>query len=161
MVYKRDSLAGSGHLTIVVTMVIFVSLLLILWALMGLQILVLREQYVVDLERAARNGVGPVGGDVPLEDVLKNQGHFRSSWASSAATQETGKGSSKPSSKSDMPHDSQWYREERPFRYFLFRMFGVFKDKKNEASKSERGSETAIPAPRPGHNNSRANEEMV
>ncbi|KAI0442923.1 hypothetical protein F4803DRAFT_550641 [Xylaria telfairii] len=155
MAYKRDSLAGSGHLTIVVTMIIFVSLLLILWTLMALQILGLREQYVADLEKAAKRGVGPIDGDVPLEDVLQTQRYTQSSWASSTATQQTSKGSSKPSSKSNMTRDSQWYREERPFRYFLYRAFGVFKNDKKEASRSERGSDTANIAPELGYNNSR------
>ncbi|KAI0451363.1 hypothetical protein F5B21DRAFT_384204 [Xylaria acuta] len=162
-----DGLAGSGHLTIVVSMIIFVVLLLIIWALMGFQIYRLRMQRLADLESGIAAEVGTIDGDVPLDNILKGTRYSQvqsarasgSSWASLAVTHETHKGSSNKSSKSGVPRTSQWYREERPVSYFFYKICGVFKKQQNETPKGERGSDMASVTPEPGRTAPRLNSE--
>ncbi|KAI8953124.1 hypothetical protein F4801DRAFT_538529 [Xylaria longipes] len=116
-------------------MIIFVALLLLVWALMGFQIYCLHKQRLADIESVVAVEIGPIDGDIPLDNVLKSTRYSQvqsarasvSSWASSAMAHGTRKGSSNTSSKSDVPRDSQWYRTERPVRYFFYKICGVFK----------------------------------
>ncbi|KAI0467668.1 hypothetical protein F4859DRAFT_525097 [Xylaria cf. heliscus] len=138
---RTADLSGSGHLTIIVSMVIFVSLILIIWTLMGLQLYYLRRQRLADLEMGVAAKIGPIDGDVPLDNVLKSMRYSqvqsarenRFSLASSTATYEIRKGSFETPSNINAPRDSQWNSEERPISYFFDKVNGVFKKKKNEA----------------------------
>ncbi|KAJ2970133.1 hypothetical protein NUW58_g9789 [Xylaria curta] len=140
-------LASSGYVTIVASMIVFVVLLLAIWALMGLQIHLLRRKHLADLENDGVR-VGPVDYDTPLDNILKGKGKARASESSRekwSPTQPSTNDSTNASSKSDMPYDSQWYREERPVRYFFHKIGNTFKrkDVKSQAS------ETAPTTPRP------------
>ncbi|KAI1738687.1 hypothetical protein F4680DRAFT_449803 [Xylaria scruposa] len=131
MGYRRDtsSPAGSGHLAIIVSTIVFVLLLLIAWALMGFQLYQLRQQRLADLESGV--AVGPIAGDVPLDDVLKGVRYSqtqpvrtnRSPKASLAVTHEGHTGSSNTLSKSRVSHDSAWYREQ----YLIHYLYKIFK----------------------------------
>ncbi|GAP90369.1 hypothetical protein SAMD00023353_4900640 [Rosellinia necatrix] len=136
------AVAKTGHIAVVASMIVFVVLTLILWALMGIQIHCLRKQRLSDLEATATAPV--VDSDVPLENILRtakspkpNAKTGRSSFASWPDTPR----STNISSRSDMPHDSSWYAEERPVRYLLHKVAGWFKRKSparyNGASNTE------------------------
>jgi hypothetical protein len=129
MNHARDAsdVARLGHTTIVASMVVFVILLLTIWALIGFQIHRARKQHLADLETGAE--VGPIDSDIPLDSVLKSKPVrvSKSSLGSWPATQETTQ-SSAQSSRSGVARDSQWYAEERPVRYFFHKIGKMLKN---------------------------------
>ncbi|KAI1163819.1 hypothetical protein F5B18DRAFT_618392 [Nemania serpens] len=125
MSQTRDvaDVSETGHTAIVASMVVFVILAVVMWALIGFQIYYARKQRLTDLEIGAQVRGGLVEGNLPLDDVLKSARAGRSSHTSWSVTQgprET------QSSRSGTPCDSMWDAEERPIRNVFHKIGRMF-----------------------------------
>ncbi|KAI0508900.1 hypothetical protein F5B22DRAFT_649599 [Xylaria bambusicola] len=125
MMQSRDTdiLSGSGHTAIVVSMIVFVSLLLLSWATMGTQIYRARKQANAgDPDVEAEAGTAMPDGTVPLEDLLKRgQTKFQTrsaqgSRASISTWPRTEVSTNAPSSKSGGERISAWRRFIQNFK---------------------------------------------
>ncbi|KAI0427723.1 hypothetical protein F5Y09DRAFT_344439 [Xylaria sp. FL1042] len=131
-----DSLAGAGKITIDVSMILFVILVIIMWTLMGFQLHRQRRQdhaETSDLEIG--HAVAVPEASISLIDLIStaywSRRASKSSWSTSEPSSSTA-----PSSKSGVPWDSQWYREERPVRYFFHKMRNALGKQKSERVQS-------------------------
>ncbi|KAI1200692.1 hypothetical protein F5X97DRAFT_292612 [Nemania serpens] len=134
MSQSRDvaDLSGTGHTAIVASMVVFVILTVVIWAVMGLQIYRTHKQRLADLESGAQLRGGLVDGSLPLEDVLKGTKHAhvpsaRASRSSRTSWSETQEPLENQSSRSGTPSDTRWYAEERPIRFVFHKIRRMFK----------------------------------
>jgi hypothetical protein len=86
MTQKRDitDVDASGHLAIAVSMVIFVIITLVLWALIFVQIHRARKQRIAELEVGAE----AIDEEVPLEDLLRMGARASKSSSSQSDTEE-------------------------------------------------------------------------
>ncbi|KAI0114327.1 hypothetical protein GGR51DRAFT_503939 [Nemania sp. FL0031] len=114
-----DGVAETGHITIAVSMTIWVFLVVIAWGLIGYQIHREGKRRLADLENGSAAQVGPIDGDIPLENVLNGTSEARSSFASWSETQDSGK------AKGAMARDSQGSDEGPPIRDFFHKIAKV------------------------------------
>ncbi|KAI0188641.1 hypothetical protein EV127DRAFT_409453 [Xylaria flabelliformis] len=127
MGYRRDTanIARSGHLAIVISMIVLMVVLLIVWALMGYQVYHLRQQRLADLESGVV--VGSIAGDIPLDDVLKgarcsqaqSTRAYRPLRISLSVARKGRKGSFNTSSRSCAQRDSSGVEKNVPFGTYL------------------------------------------
>ncbi|KAI8626598.1 hypothetical protein F5Y19DRAFT_488174 [Xylariaceae sp. FL1651] len=136
MEQKLDA-AGTGRLVVAVFMVVFVIITLIMWIIIALQMRQARHRHLADIESGIIDSNHPWRGLHNSSRDAKsrrrqtsNDAIFAAASTSSPSVQQSVKAQS---SKSDIPHDSQWYAEERPLRYWIFRISqklgSVFKKK--------------------------------
>ncbi|KAI1187558.1 hypothetical protein F5B17DRAFT_315372 [Nemania serpens] len=116
----------TGYTTIVASMVVFVILTIVTWALIGFQIYYTHKQRLADLESGVHvRGGGLVDEKLPLDDILKSTTKHANVPSTQARKAKTRASLDTQFIRSSSPFDSRWYAEEQPVRSAFHRISTV------------------------------------